>query len=76
MKKLGLAEPGALGGKSAPEFLGGLWLRGEKEGGEEWGPQCLKRHFVPAWGWGNGEDWVLLLGSQEEVGRTQHCPCR
>lgn len=53
MKKLGLAEPGASGRKSAPEFLGGMWLRGEKEGGEEWGHQCLKRHFVPAWGWGN-----------------------
>ena len=35
MKKLGMAEPGASGGKSAPEFLRGMWLRGEKEGRTE-----------------------------------------
>lgn len=73
---MGLPEPGAMGGKSAPEFLGGVYLMGEKEGGEEWGCKCLKRHFVQDWGWENQGDWVLLLGREEDVGNTQHYPCR
>lgn len=71
MKKLLLAEPGAMGDGSAPEPPGGLWLRGEEDGRGD-----VKRHFVQDWGWENLEDWVLLPGRKQDIGNTRHCPCR
>lgn len=45
MKKLGLAEPRAVGAELAPEVLEGMRLRGEGEG-RGMSHRHLKGHFV------------------------------
>lgn len=77
MKKLGLAEPGAVGGESAPELLGGMWLRGEGEGGEGMWLQMLKETFCPRPGMGKSGGLAFIAwkgGHWQDSGPSLQMP--
>lgn len=68
MKKLVLAEPGAMGDGSAPEPLRGLWLRGEEDGRED-GLPTPQETFCPRLGMGKSRG--LDFTAWEEAGHWQ-----
>ena len=65
MKNLGLAEPGATGGKFAPEFPRGMWLRVRRKVGGM-GLQMLEETFCPGLGLGKsrGLGFIACKGGE------------
>lgn len=67
---MGLAEPGAMGGESAPESLGACGRGVRQKVGRTW-LQVLTETFCLRLGMGESRGLGLLLGRKEYIGSTQ-----